>query len=135
MSDQDFFFDEDETGDEEVAEKPARKAASSKPAPRQSASKQPAASAASVGQTVTMTVAGLIAVVALLVGVIIGILIPAGGSTSTTTSPASTGSMSAPELTDEQIQQGTLPQGHPDISNMGANGAVPTGTVEATTTE
>lgn len=130
MSDQDFFFDEDEKADEEVAEKPARKQASGKPAPRQTAARQSAAGYGG-GQSVTMTVAALIAVVALLVGVIIGILIPAGAST-TTPSPAASdaGSMTAPQLSDEQIQSGVMPEGHPPIS--GAEGM--TGTVEATGT-
>ncbi len=127
MSDQDFFFDEDEKVDEEVAEKPASKKANGKPAPRQTAPRQSAAGYSGGGQSVTMTVASLIAVVALLVGVIIGILIPAGASTPTSPAANTSGSVSAPQLTDEQIQGG-VPEGHPDISGMA------TGTAEATTT-
>jgi hypothetical protein len=73
-----------------------------------------------------MTIAGLIGVVALLAGVIIGILIPTGTSQPAVTTPT-TPAVSAPELTPEQLQNGELPQGHPEIGG-GTTGGTPTET-------
>ncbi len=69
MSDQDFFFDEDETAEDAASEKPARKQAAPRPQTR-------SAGAAPAVQSVSVTVAALIGVVALLAGIIVGILIP-----------------------------------------------------------
>ncbi len=119
MSDQDFFFDDEE----QAAEKPAAKQASghqSAPAPR------PKAVAPASAQSVTVTVAGLIGVVALLVGVIIGILIPTGQQEAG--SPAGglpSAIQPAPPLSDEAMQGG-MPEGHPDIGGMGGGEATAT---------
>ncbi|MDI6713065.1 MAG: hypothetical protein QMD96_07495 [Anaerosomatales bacterium] len=124
MSDQDFFFDEEES---ETAAKAEKKVSS----PRQA---KPAAAPAKqqvFQQSVSMTVASLVAVIALLLGVIVGYLIPRGASTST---PTDTGAI-APQLTPEQLQSGQLPPGHPDISGMTGGQATTgtaTGAVEAT---
>lgn len=124
MSDQDFFFDDDEKPIEATEEKPTRAQGQKKPVTRQAA-------APSGTQSVTMTVAALIGVVALLVGVIIGILIPAGASPSSTVTPtANTGTVSAPQLSPDQLETGELPPGHPDL---GAAETAPTdGSGEAT---
>lgn len=120
MSDQDFFFE-----DEERPTEPAR--ASAKPAsgsPAKAATAAPGALA--TVQTVSVTVAALAAVCALLVGVIIGILIPRSGgvaSSRTTLPPATT----APQLSPEELGSGELPAGHPDIGGMGGTAAPATG--------
>ncbi len=131
MSDQDFFFDEDE--------KPAKSQSKSAPA------KKPATPAAKSGsssrnvvaapaQSVTYTVAALIGVAALLLGIIVGILLPinTGASTATPDAGLSGGGVqqTAPQLTPEQMQSGQLPAGHPNIGGAaGATGSAPaTGT-------
>lgn len=125
MSDQDFFFEDEEQPAEEAAPKSASKSGGSK-----SAAKPAASAAAPVAQqTVTMTVAGLVAVCALLVGVIIGLVIPRQ-PTATVGGSGTTGTTTAPQLSPEQMEGGSLPAGHPDITGMG--GA--TGTPAATTT-
>lgn len=120
VSDQDFFFDEDET----AAPKPkaSKPAASSKPASRQ------AAPAPAGVQSVSMTVAALIGVIALLAGLIIGVLLPIGNTASTATSTtattgATTSGSSAPQLTQDQLNSGQLPAGHPDISGAASSTA------------
>lgn len=147
MSDQDFFFDEEETAaepktgkDAETAKssanrsaKPAPVARRSEPKPTAKAAPRPAASAAGpgfLGQSVSMTIAVLMTVIGLLVGVIIGfVAAPDGttGSTATSATPATTDSGStAPELSEEELSSGALPEGHPDISSMGATGTAET---------
>lgn len=116
MSDQDFFFDEEENETPAKAEKKA-------PTPRQARTPSAPAKQQVFQQSVSVTVASLVAVIALLLGVIIGFLIPRGGTTST---PADTGVV-APQLTPEQLQSGQLPPGHPDISGM-MGGQAATGT-------
>lgn len=118
MSDQDFFFDEDEA----PAEEP-KKAPSETPKPKaQGRASGKHASAVQPAPTVTMTVAGLIGVVALLVGVIIGILIPIGASTPTSPAsmspPGATDSGEARPLSPEELESGDMPPGHPDIGEM-----------------
>lgn len=131
--DQDFFFDEEETAVEAPAEKPAKSPAKST-APTVAAA---TTSVATAVQTVTVTVAALIGVVALLTGVIVGILLPVGNSGSVP-APTTTGaSATAPELSPEALESGTLPEGHPDITGMGGETGEATGTMgggEATTT-
>lgn len=124
MSEQDFFFDEEDA-------KPAAeesKAPTGKPA-------QPSRQARSTSffeQDISVSIAALMAVIALLIGIIIGVLIPTGGTaTGALSSPAaSTGVSSAPQLTQDQINSGALPAGHPDLS--GADSGTATGS--ATTT-
>lgn len=131
MSDQDFFFDEDEA----PAEAPAA-AGDAKPEPSRARTAVPAATAPAVAgtiagmQSVSMTVAALFGVVALLVGIIIGILIPAGANTSVPAPTAIGGQVTpAPQLSPEQIEGGNLPPGHPPIE--GAGGTTPSGEATA----
>lgn len=132
MSNQDFFFD-----DEQPADAPAEKP-TGKGAPEPAAASKPAAPAprpktvAPAAQSVTMTVAGLIGVVSLLVGVIIGILVPAGGAevgspVGGTMPGAGTVAPSeqARPLTPEELQGG-MPDGHPDIGGMTGGQTTPT---------
>jgi uncharacterized protein YneF (UPF0154 family) len=128
VSDQDFFFDE-----EEQPAKPAsapkgqakRPSASAAPRPRSGKGASASVGGSFFEQNVSMTVASLMTVVGLLVGVIIGfVLAPDNAQTA---SPAA--SQTAPTLTEEQLQSGQLPPGHPDISGMTPTGSVPaTGT-------
>jgi len=126
VSDQDFFFD-DEQPAEKPAEKPAAKQSGGSKAPA-SAPRPKASSAPTAVQTVTMTVAGLIAVVALLVGIIIGILIPTGGTqvtSPTTTVPGMGTGTQAPPLS-EDAMGGDLPEGHPPIGETDGGEATAT---------
>jgi hypothetical protein len=125
VSDQDFFFDED---DQPAAEDKA-------PAKKTSTSTKSAAAPAAVGaaQSVSMSVAALIGVIALLAGVIIGIVLPVGGGS--TGSPAGSfappaNSAPAPQLSPDQLE-GDLPPGHPPLD--GQNGGMGSG--EETPTE
>jgi len=122
VSDQDFFFDEDEKPEEKPEPKKSG-SSSTKQAPAKARSTAGPASE----RTVTMTIASLIGVVALLVGVIIGILIPAGGSTNLPAPTQGGTGVSAPQLTPEELESGSLPEGHPDISGMDGGAAPPTG--------
>ncbi|MDZ4168924.1 MAG: hypothetical protein U1E26_04610 [Coriobacteriia bacterium] len=128
MSDQDFFFDEDEATPEKTAEAP-KKSASSKPA----ASKEPAAAVAASGeQSVSLTVTVLVAVVAVLVGVILGIFIGRGLAAPAPVATGMPGSTApanqpAPQLTPEQLQGGEMPPGHPPV---GGDAGAATGTAE-----
>jgi hypothetical protein len=133
VSDQDFFFDEDEQP--KAADKAAKPEATKSAAAKPSAKAAPAAPAAPAGQMVTTTVAGLIGVVALLAGLVIGILLPVGGTTptaSTQVPAAVTGTQSAPQLTPEQLQGSELPPGHPDVGSMGGGSGAATGSAETT---
>jgi hypothetical protein len=122
VSDQDFFFDEDE----QSAQKPAAKAAPAKGTAPKATASAPAASA----QSVTITVAALIGVVALLAGVIVGILLPVNIGSSvpapSTGIGTTTGGQAAPQLSPEQLQGGQLPAGHPQIGGTGGNGSTTT---------
>lgn len=127
MSDQDFFFEEEERPTEDAA--PAK--STPKSGGSKSAAKPVASDAAPVAQqSVSMTVAGLVAACALLVGVIVGLVIPRQPSAATVDT-GTTGTSTAPQLTPEQMEGGSLPAGHPDISSMGGGA---TGAPAATTT-
>lgn len=142
MSEKDFYFDEDDTEDskpiekakaKEPAEAPAEKAAPKARAPKATAERPTPATAPVAGltlQSVSMTVAALIGVVALLVGVIIGMFLPgqqpASGPPPTGDAPAAMGGAPAPQLTEDQLQGGQLPPGHPPLDQMGGGGATPT---------
>lgn len=124
MSEQDFFFDEEE---QEVAEKPAAKKTDS-PSGTAGSSK-PVAAAATSAQGVSMTIASLIGVVALLAGVIIGIVLPVGAGTDVPAPSTTTGTESqAPQLTPEQLESGQMPPGHPQVGAPSgtATGSAPT---------
>jgi hypothetical protein len=112
VSDQDFFFDEDEkpaasTG----AKKGSASAKTAAPAPRGTESAD--------AQSVTLMVAVLIGVIGLLLGVVIGLFV--GKSMATPAITATTtgvgAAVSAPQLTQEQINAGAgaLPEGHPAV--------------------
>jgi len=122
VSDQDFFFDEED--DAKPAAKGGSKTASGSKGAR---APQPAAAPGSsfFTQSVTMAVTSLVAVIALLVGLIVGILIPTGGATPQTASPAAT---VAPTLTEDQLNSGELPAGHPPVSGVATESAEATGT-------
>ena len=131
MSDQDFFFDEEESAEEKKPAKKsdsdsAKKSAPAKKAPK-SCSSSSAADVPFLERTVTMTIAMLMAVVTLLVGVIVGIIIPTDGGVP---APTATSGMeaggSAPQLSPEQLDSG-MPEGHPDIGEMGGGEAMPEG--------
>jgi len=127
VSDQDFFFDEDEQPTGKAAEKPAKpggKSSAAKTVPAKGG--KPAPAQASGGIELTWTITALIGVVALLVGVIIGLAIPNNSAVDTTGSSGI--QQTAPQLTPEEMQSGQLPAGHPDISGMAS------GTASATTT-
>ncbi|MCL2024372.1 MAG: hypothetical protein FWG78_01140 [Coriobacteriia bacterium] len=138
MSDQDFFFDDDNTStapakDKAKVEKPKKAAnANAAAAPAKSAAK-PTKKAApgdeeDGGIVISVAVVALVAIIALLVGVIGGIFIgrslvpsvPAGHPTQQGGGTGGMGGMGgggmAPELTDEQMQQG-MPEGHPTIGD------------------
>jgi len=143
VSDQDFFFDEEPT-------KPAPGTPASKPGATKSGGAKPGAKPATSSETETavavpfleqstvMSVAILIGVVGLLVGLIGGYLlgtaqtqpaaVSATGAVGTVT--GSTGQGGAPLLTEEQINAGQVPAGHPAITASGAattsSGTVPT---------
>lgn len=133
MSDQDFFFDEEE--------KPAQKqtpassksgskqtSAGSKPDNKQPAKVTPKSAPApqqSGGIELTWTVVALIGIVALLVGVIVGYAIPKGSTADSTGLPT----QAAPQLSPDQLESGQLPPGHP---NIGGGSSAATGS--ATTT-
>jgi hypothetical protein len=148
LSDQDFFFEDEEDDAEKTAsKKPAAKGASSasksspKPAGRPAAKSSPAKAAPAkaaapqqeqggfLAQQVSMTVVGLIAVIALLVGVIGGYVL--GGASQPPQEAAAPATQQAPTLTQEQINAGQLPAGHPSISGGAASGAA-TGSKTAT---
>ncbi len=139
MSDQDFFFDDDEKTATEDKPK-AERARSAQPSRGQAAAQ---AAVPVTAQSVSVTIAALMSVCALLVGVIIGLVIPSGptaqvgGGTS-----GLTGGSGAPPgpLTPDQLS-GPLPEGHPEIGQGsqggtgapgGSNGA--TGSSEGTPT-
>jgi len=133
VSDQDFFFDEEEDA---------------KPAPKKATGKQvqtpvhsaPTASGSFFAQDVPMVIAALMTVIALLIGLLVGLVIPTGGTTANsgaTTGAAASGTGSAPQLTQEQINSGQMPANHPDLSGMTGSGtasgsAVATGSTTTT---
>ncbi len=140
MSNQDFFFDEEEAPAKPAPEssakstKPASKAAA-KTAPARPASATAAAPAPAgfLDQSVTLMVAALMSVIALLVGVIIGFVV-APDRIATELTGAGVGTGSAPSLTQEQLQSGQMPEGHPDLGGMtGGQGQSATATEGAAT--
>jgi len=132
VSDQDFFFDEEEA------------APTSKPRQSRSASRAKSAPAAPeressrggsfFAQDVSMSIAALMSVIGLLLGVIVGIVIPDQGGSATTNATQTLAPQTpvAPQLTEEQLNSG-LPEGHPDISGMA--GGETTASADATASE
>lgn len=145
MSEQDFFFDEDDdvqeapkTSDSSKPKAPAKnataKSAPAKSAPSKGGSTRTpavadAAPAPFLEQNVTMMVAIMMLVIGMLVGFILGFLIAPSG----TATPVSNQNIEAPasgtpgSLTQEQLNGG-LPAGHPNIGG----GETATGTTTAT---
>jgi hypothetical protein len=128
VSDQDFFFDEDDSGSAgKRAAKGSGGAKASAVAPAQAAT--PTAAGSSVfDQNITMAVAALLMIIALLIGVILGFFL--GQSTAApavvSTIPAATGTdtgagASPAPLSPEQMNQG-LPAGHVPIDQGAATG-------------
>lgn len=135
MSDQDFFFDEEDEAAAPAAKDPSPAAAKrSQPAPAKRAAQPATASPAFFEQSVSMMVAALMTVIGLLVGVIIGFVIaPDGGGT---VAPTTGSSVPAPQLSPEQLESGELPAGHPPVGEMGGSGETTgAGSVETTETE
>jgi hypothetical protein len=146
VSDQDFFFDEEPTKpapDAPASKSGGAKSGAAKPAakPASSSKTEPAAAVPFLEQSTVMSVAILIGVVGLLVGLIGGYLLgtaqtqpaaaPASGAVGTV--PDATGQGGAPVLTQEQINAGQVPAGHPSIATSGA-ATTPSGTVPPTST-
>ena len=140
MSDQDFFSEGEETeADRKVtkandkgakatpakssANRPAAKSGSGSTAAKSSASKAPQAQPSFFDQSVTMAMAILLAVVGLLLGVIVGYFVFSGGGSQSTAvapgsfpTPSTTGTgTAAPPLTQDQLNKGQLPAGHPKV--------------------
>jgi hypothetical protein len=126
VSDQDFFFDEDE--------KPAAKSGAKKGSTAGKAAAPAAQTAAPVdAQSVTLMVAVLMGVIGVLLGVVIGLFIGKGMATpavvvdtAATTVETSSAAGTAPQLTQEQLDANKLPQGHPQIPGAGSTTATPT---------
>jgi hypothetical protein len=133
VSDQDFFSEGEETEPkDDKATKASGKTAPAKSGPKP-ASKAPAKATATAtkapqpetsffDQTVTMAMAILLAVVGLLLGMIVGYFVFSGGAQTTATAPDSlqtpstTGTgTAAPPLTQDQLNAGQLPAGHPKV--------------------
>jgi len=114
VSDQDFFFDEDQPA--ETASKPA-------PAKKGGSGTGPARPASGSEQSVSVTIVALVGVVAALLGVIIGLFIGRSMATPAVVAPTGTGApqQAAPQLSPDQLEGGALPEGHPDIGG-GAGG-------------
>ncbi len=133
MSDQDFFFDEE---DAKTAAKPGKGAAKTDKAPStkstagaaRSASVATTASTPVFERSVTMTVTALLMAIALLIGVILGFLL--GGSTTPTPVTdsnqilAPTGAPGA--LSEDQLSQ-PLPSGHPAVGATSGSTPATTG--------
>lgn len=142
MSDQDFFFEDEEaeTTDGKSPKpgaKPTPAKSGSKPAPRpasksgSAAAKAPQAPPSFFDQTVTVAIASLLAVIALLLGVVIGYFVFSGSGQTVVTAPGSitapgaTGTGTPAPLTQDQLNSGQLPAGHPKVG--GSTVATPTG--------
>ena len=132
MSDQDFFFDEEETAQPapKTESKSTAKTTGTSPAPRPRQSTATSASSASFfEQNVSMSVAALMTVIGLLVGVIVGFVIaPDGAATGTETTLGTGTTVPAPALTEDQLNSGELPAGHPAVTGVTPTESVtPTG--------
>jgi hypothetical protein len=133
VSDQDFFFDEEDEKPAKAApkssSKPAGKPAARKPAGKAAAAAPAAAATGSFfDQTVTMSIASLLVVCGLLVGLIGGVLIGQARANSVPGVDAAAAgaggqaAQQAPQLTQDQLNSGQLPPGHPSIGAGGATG-------------
>jgi hypothetical protein len=128
VSDQDFFFDEDE---------PTKEAApTNSPSKTSTTTSRATAAAPAVGmadQSVSLMVTILVGVVTALLGVIIGIFVGRGLATTAVPGVGSGASLGtgttqeAPQLSPDQLEGGELPAGHPPIGDgaAGATGTAP----------
>ncbi|MBA4370907.1 MAG: hypothetical protein C0418_04940 [Coriobacteriaceae bacterium] len=124
MSDQDFFFDEEE---KPVA--PAKGAMTgAKTVAKGAAQPVSAVGVPFFDQSVSMTVASLAAVCALLLGVIVGFAVKPAGISVPAAVSGGTGGAGAPQLSEEQLGSGQLPAGHPDIAGGQGGATATTGT-------
>jgi len=138
VSDQDFFFDDDKTADkaDKGTKAPAKKASggSSRPTPKSSGAKSgssPQSSSSGV-RSISMTMAILFAVIGLLLGVIIGLFVGSSmNSTPAITAVPTTTGVQAPALSQDQMNAGQLPAGHPAIPGA-TGGSAATGGSSAT---
>lgn len=117
MSDQDFFFDEED--EKPAAEQKAVGASTPKAGAKAAApsNAEPVfATGSFLDQSVTMSVAALLVVCGLLVGVILGIFVGQSRANSGALSPGiESPSGQAPQLTPDQLDSGELPPGHPSV--------------------
>ena len=137
VSDKDFFFEDDEVVEE--ASKPSKpepkrsaKSGSGKSAPAARSASVAAAEGSFLDQTVSMQVTVLVAVIALLIGVIAGFMlaprtaavpVPSGATTTNSMGGGmDTGTGTAPELSQDQINQG-MPAGHPPVGESAESSA------------
>jgi len=126
VSDQDFFFDEDEKPAKSGGNAPVKKTGSS---PSRTGSKSAASSAgtSASGQSVSMTIAILMAVIGVLLGAVIGLFVGrsmAVPAVATVGAGAAT-TQQAPQLTPDQLNSGELPAGHPSVGGAPAATATP----------
>jgi hypothetical protein len=135
VSDQDFFFDEDDAKPVEktAPKKPSssarttgpRKAPASKPSASKPSARTTPAPTAETGsffdQDVNMAIAALLVVCGLLLGMALGLWIGetraagAVADTGLTAPAAATGGSTAPPLTQDQLNSSQLPTGHPAL--------------------
>ncbi len=146
MSDQDFFFDEED-------EKPARadkaktgsksgsKPAASKPAAQSAPARSASAdtSGSFFDQTVTVSITSLLVLCALLLGMIVGLFVGENRANSSAGIPAASTAVdgsggSAPSLSQDQLNSGQLPAGHPSIGGGAAGSGAATGAKPGTAT-
>ncbi|HEY3317498.1 MAG TPA: hypothetical protein VGK50_03640 [Coriobacteriia bacterium] len=132
MSDQDFFFDEEDEKPAKAekaapAKAPGRKAsaATSSPAAKTPSRPAPASGGGSFfDQEVNMGIASLVVVIALLLGMLLGVFIgqSRANNAALLNVPAATntGGGSAPPLSQDQLKSGQLPAGHPSIGATGS---------------
>jgi hypothetical protein len=139
VSDQDFFFDDDEPKPAKSTKPASGKSTASKAKPAASSAKttarkpaadaapsQPAPSGGFMDQSMGMPVVSLLVVIGVLVGVIFGFLLGGAVQNQSVSAPSTIGAPAASgtgttgtgtpgQLTPAQIQQG-LPAGHPAVS-------------------
>lgn len=159
MSDQDFFFEDEENEQDEAKTEAKSDKSGSKPAPKTPAKSGTAAKSTTAKSSstaakavaskakqpaepsffdreVTVAIASLVAAIALLLGVVIGYFVFGGttptatvGTTGAATQQGGAGSSAAPPLTQDQLNSGQLPQGHPSIGGgtSGSKTATSTG--------
>ena len=134
VSDQDFFFDEDEKPAKSGGAVRCQEGGSIVFSQRVRVRPQ-AAAAPAAAQSVSMTVAVLIGVIGLLLGAVIGLFVGKSMAVPTVavTPGAGTGTgttQQAPQLTPEQLQGGELPAGSPRRRRRGDRHARTLGTHE-----